>query len=114
MTHIKPIRRRTRITGPRTLANCSFALRPPRTSTEVSTNLPKGFSMQRSTQDSDRAARRRAAGIDRDSSRFYLVGGGIASMAAAAFLIRDGAMPHDAALERHAMQHSRFDDQDGI
>ncbi|WP_260436576.1 oleate hydratase [Burkholderia sp. Bp9004] len=63
--------------------------------------------MQRSTQDSDRAARRRAAGIDRDSSRFYLVGGGIASMAAAAFLIRDGAMPHDAALERHAMQHSR-------
>lgn len=70
--------------------------------------------MQRSTQDSDRAARRRAAGIDRDSSRFYLVGGGIASMAAAAFLIRDGTMPHDAALERHAMQHSRFDDQDGI
>ncbi len=70
--------------------------------------------MQRSTQDSDRAARRRAAGIDRDSSRFYLVGGGIASMAAAAFLIRDGAMPHDAALEHHAMQHSRFDDQDGI
>lgn len=70
--------------------------------------------MQRSTQDSDRAARQRVAGIDRDSSRFYLVGGGIASMAAAALLIRDGAMPRDAALERHAMQHSRFDDQDGI
>lgn len=46
--------------------------------------------MKRSTRDSDRAARQRAAGIDRDHSRFYLVGGGIASLAAAAFLIPDG------------------------
>lgn len=70
--------------------------------------------MQRSTQDSDRAARQRAAGVDRDSSRVHPVGGGIASMAAAAFPIRDGDMPHDAALVRHAMQHSRTDDQDGV
>ena len=59
-------------------------------------------------------ARRGGAGIDRDSRRFYPVGAGIASMAAAAFPIRDGVMPHDAMLVRHAMQHSRVDDQDGI
>ncbi|WP_248312925.1 oleate hydratase [Burkholderia ambifaria] len=74
----------------RALANRGGAIRRPRTSIAVSPNLNKGISMQRSTRDSDRGAHRRAAGIDRDNSRFYLVGGGIASLAAAAFLIRDG------------------------
>jgi oleate hydratase len=46
--------------------------------------------MQRGTPDSERPARSRATRIDREDGRFYLVGGGIASLAAAAFLIRDG------------------------
>ncbi len=35
----------------------------------------------------------RPSGMDRSAAKFYLVGGGIASLAAAAFLIRDGNVP---------------------
>ncbi|CAN7791786.1 oleate hydratase [Caballeronia sp. LjRoot34] len=45
--------------------------------------------MQSVAQGSERSPHNRKATIDRSGSRFYLVGGGIASLAAAAFLIRD-------------------------
>ena len=35
----------------------------------------------------------RAAGTDRTTARAYMVGGGIGSLAAAAFMIRDGGVP---------------------
>ncbi|MFM9973944.1 MAG: oleate hydratase, partial [Beijerinckiaceae bacterium] len=38
-------------------------------------------------------ARKKRARIDRNAAKFWLVGGGIGSMAAAAFLVRDGHVP---------------------
>ncbi len=46
--------------------------------------------MHRRTQDSKWSGTGHTAGIDRSEGKFYLVGGGIASLAVAAFLIRDG------------------------
>jgi oleate hydratase len=46
--------------------------------------------MHRGTQDSKWSRSGHPARIDRSEGKFYLVGGGIASLAAAAFLIRDG------------------------
>jgi oleate hydratase len=41
----------------------------------------------------------RRKGADRGAAKIYLVGGGIASMAAAAFMIRDGDIPgHDITI----------------
>jgi len=46
--------------------------------------------MHRGTQDPKWSRAGHTAGIDRSDGKFYLVGGGIASLAVAAFLIRDG------------------------
>jgi oleate hydratase len=50
----------------------------------------RSISMHRGTQDAKLSRTGHRAKVDRSEGKFYLVGGGIASLAAAAFLIRDG------------------------
>ena len=49
--------------------------------------------MGRTVHDPESSMQGREDGADRDTIKVYLVGGGIASLAAAAFLIRDGDVP---------------------